>query len=312
MRLTFWQFYNCLTFFAPSPHPLVSETVKALLKVGAKKVVVGGRNAKAQEEFVAKLKAEQEEHGDDDNAYDTDKQLDGSHTIDLANLQSVKDFGTYVSETYPTVDVLICNAGIMNTPAGVTKDGFEQQMGVNVIGHWLLAHILAKQTKRLVFVSSYGHTLKGAPRIDIDAIKSFSMDSIDDYDGFKAYQQSKLGNILLAKEFAKRYDGLEAVSLHPGSIYTALYRETGIVSALKLTASMVPNIVRGNVTQVFPKTPSMGASTTVTCATLSSDDLVSGAYYSNCAVATESEAAKNIEDAAALFDYCDEVTKKFQ
>ena len=281
--------------------------MKALLKAGAKKVVVGGRNPKAQEEFVGKLK---EEQGD---AYDTDKQVDGSHTIDLGDLQSIKDFGKYVADTYKTIDVLICNAGIMNTPAGVTKDGFEQQMGVNVIGHFLLAKILAKQTKRQVWVSSYGHTLKGGSRIDIDAIKNFSTDNTDNnYDGFKAYQQSKLGDILLAKEFQKRFDGLEAVSLHPGSVYTPLYRATGILPALKMTASMVPNIVMGNATQVVPKTASMGASTTVTCATLPSDDLVSGAYYSNCAVAVETDAAKNEEDAAALFEYCDEVTRKFQ
>ena len=275
--------------------------------MGAKNVVIGGRNQKLQEEFVAKLK---EGQGD---SYDTDTQVDGSHTIDLGDLQSVKDFGTYVAATYPVIDVLICNAGVMNTPAGqATKEGLEQQMGVNCVGHFLLAKILANQTKRQVWVASYGHTFRGGPRIDIDALRNFSVDN-DDYDGFRAYQQSKLGNILLAKEFHKRYGpALEAVSLHPGAIYTSLYRDTSILSAVKIALTMIPAFLRGTVGEVFPKLPTAGAATTITCATMPSDELVAGAYYSNCGIGVESEAAKNEEDAASLFDYCDDVTKKFQ
>lgn len=288
--------------------PVVRETVKALLKVGAKKIVLGGRNPQLQEEFLGKLKKEQ------DGLYDTDTQVDGSHNIDLADLESVRNFGAFVAKTYPVVHVLICNAGVMNVPAGVTKQGIEQQVGINCVGHFLLAKMLAKQTKRQVWVSSYGHTLRGGPRIDIEKIRSFSLENAaKEYDGFRAYQQSKLGDILLAKEFIKRYPDLESVSLHPGSIYTPLYRETGIVSALKLAVTMIPAVfMSGDVLQVFPKLPSAGASTTITCATLPSNALVNGAYYSHCTVAAENAAAKNQEDARAFFDYCDEVTKPFQ
>jgi len=277
--------------------------------VGAKKVILGGRDPKLQSEFVAKLK---EEQGD---VYDTDQQVDGSANVDLADLQSVSDFATYVDETYETIDCLICNAGIMNTPAGVTKDGFEQQLGVNVIGHFLLAKMLVAKTKRQVWVASHAHTLKGGPRIDVNAIQSFSLDEKDGkgYDGFRSYQQSKLGNILLAKAFQKRYDGqLVAVSLHPGVIYTPLYSSTGIVSAIKLAVTMIPDIVMGNLTQVIPKTASGGASTTITCATMPLHKLEPGGYYSNCAIATPNVAARNEEDAEAFFEFCDKVTKKFQ
>lgn len=54
----------------------------------------------------------------------------------------------------------------------------------------------------------------------------------------------------------------------------------------------------------------MGAATTVTCAT--TKELQSGGYYSNCYLYPESQAAKNDEDADALFDYCDEITAKYQ
>lgn len=111
----------------------------------------------------------------------------------------------------------------------------------------------------------------------------------------------------------KRYPKLESVSLHPGSIYTPLYRETGIVAAIRLAVTMIPAALSGDLWQMFPKLPSAGAATTITCATLSSNALVNGAYYSNCeVVGRETLAAKNPDDAAAFFDFCDEVTKPFQ
>jgi hypothetical protein len=125
-------------------------------------------------------------------------------------------------------------------------------------------------------------------------------------------RQSKLGNILIAKEFQKRYDKLESVSLHPGAIYTSLYRDTGIVSALKLSVSMIPAALTGNLLQMLPKPPSAGAATTITCSTLASDELTNGGYYSNCCLAQETAAARNEEDAAALFDFCDQFTSTFQ
>ena len=271
------------------------ETVKALLSQGVKTVVVGGRNSKLQEEFVAGL---------------ADNRVDGGCTIDLGDLASVQVFAKYVNDKYPSIDVLILNAGVMNTPAGVTKDGFEMQMGVNVIGHFLLAKLLGEKTKRQVWVSSIGHDLFGDKRIDVDYLKRFSVET-SPYSGWGAYQQSKLGNALLGKEFGKRYPQMESASLHPGAINTKLGRHTSIWSLIKFM-----------VTVAFPaawagadgslKSVQAGASTTTTVAVLPSDQFVQGAYYDNCEVGKESENAKNEDDSKALFDYCDEVTKKFQ
>ena len=122
------------------------ETAKALLAEGGS-VVVGGRNQQLLDEFVEKLKEE----------YDSSK-VDGA-VIDLADLATVKTFAEYVQNKGYQDVVLICNAGVMNTPPGQTKDGYETQMGVNVIGHFLLAKLLVKQTRRQVWVSSLGHTM---------------------------------------------------------------------------------------------------------------------------------------------------------
>jgi NAD(P)-dependent dehydrogenase (short-subunit alcohol dehydrogenase family) len=271
------------------------ETVKALLSQGAKTVVVGGRNSKLQEEFVTGL---------------ADDRVDGSCTIDLGNLASVQAFAKYVNDKYSSINVLILNAGVMNAPAGVTKDGFEMQMGVNVIGHFLLAKLLADKTKRQVWVASAGHAMFGGNRIDIDYCKSFSLDT-SPYSGWEAYQQSKLGNVLLGKEFGRHYPQMESASLHPGAISTNLGRHTSTWGLIKFMVTVaIPALFSGN--DMSFKSVEAGASTTITAAGLPSDQFVQGAYYDNCEVGKESENAKNQDDSKALFDYCDEVTKSFQ
>ncbi|MGA7937512.1 MAG: SDR family NAD(P)-dependent oxidoreductase [Kovacikia sp.] len=169
---------------------LEAATTKALLTAGAK-VIVAGRNPKSQEDFVRELTTSK----DDSSSPVCDANLiDATHTIDLGSLASVRNFANYVKTSYDSIDCLINNAGVMNTPAGVTKDGFKVQMGTNVIGHFLLAKILASITKRQVRLSSTGHALNGrppgnhdytlAPRIDLDAIRKVDERT---YDGWKRY-----------------------------------------------------------------------------------------------------------------------------
>jgi NAD(P)-dependent dehydrogenase (short-subunit alcohol dehydrogenase family) len=270
------------------------ETVKMLLSKAAKTVVIAGRNSKLQEEFVASL---------------ADDRVDGGCTIDLGDLASVQAFAKCVNDKHPSVDVLILNesvmnAGVMNTPARVTKDGFKMQTGVNVIGHSPLAKLLAENTKRQSWVGSNGHELFGGKRIDIDYLKNFSLQT-SPCNGWEAYQQSKLGNVLLGKEFGKRHPQMESASLHPGGI------QTGTIKSFVTTAwtTVLPDLFsRAEVTSVIQA----GASTTIAAAGLPSDQFVEGAHHDNCEVGKESENAKNEDDSKALFDCCDEVTKTFQ
>jgi len=126
------------------------------------------------------------------------------------------------------------------------------------------------------------------------------------YNGFHQYQQSKLGDILLAKEFVARHN-MEAVSAHPGVIRTNLGRHISIWD-------LIPLIFRILMSGQTFKTPEQGAATTVTCATLPSDsnEFVNGAHYDDCAIKEPTESANNEDDRKALYDYCDKVTKKFQ
>ncbi len=182
-------------------------TTEALLSAKAT-VIVAGRNSESQASFLETLKEKS------DLQFDTG-QVDINHTLDLGSLASVREFATYVKNTYGQIDCLINNAGVMFTPAGKTEDGFELQFGTNVICHFLLSKSLLDMTKRQVWLSSKGHTRLGSPRIDFDAITNVEESK---YDTTFRYQQSKLGDILLAKFFNENHSHLTAVSVHPGVV----------------------------------------------------------------------------------------------
>jgi NAD(P)-dependent dehydrogenase (short-subunit alcohol dehydrogenase family) len=279
---------------------LGAATTEALLTAGAN-VVVAGRSAPAQQAYVHALAQRFER-----------SRIDGERTLDLASLANVRDFARHVHAKHARIDCLINNAGVMNTPPGQTTDGFEIQMGTNVIGHFLLAKLLVDVTHRQVWLSSAGHTLlasypgphdvKKAPRIDLDAITRVDPSA---YDGWRRYQQSKLGDILLAKQFPVVYPHLKACSVHPGVVRTNLGRH---LSAW----TMVKFLFRAMTGEPLPKRPEEGARTQTWCAVMPDAELVSGAYYADAAVAVEAEAAKNMDDAKRLYDFCDAATRKFQ
>ena len=269
-------------------------STKALLMAGAQ-VIITGRSATTQADFVKSLQ-------DDTELSFDPAQLDASHTIDLGDLKSVQAFANYVKGTYDRIDCLVNNAGVMNTPPGKTKDGFEIQMGINVIGHFLLSKMLVDITYRQVWLSSKGHIRYGAPRINLDAITNIEQPA---YIPRARYQQAKLGDILLARQFAKLYPHLKAVSVHPGGVKTNLGRHMTLGQKIKFVLTN-PIIVMSMVSA------EEGAATQVLVATLPDGELSNGAYYSDCKVTREAESARNMEDAKKLFDYCDEVTQAFQ
>lgn len=151
--------------------------------------------------------------------------------LDLADLGSVRRFAERFLASHAALHGLVNNAGVMNTPQGKTKDGFETQFGVNHLGHYLLTELLLETLKasapsRVVAVSScYHDEAQGrAGRIDFDDLQFERRP----YDGWEAYAQSKLANLLHARALAERLEGtgVTAVSLHPGWVRTNLIRST--------------------------------------------------------------------------------------
>jgi NAD(P)-dependent dehydrogenase (short-subunit alcohol dehydrogenase family) len=145
--------------------------------------------------------------------------IDGStevRRLDLADLSSVRDFAT---ELTGPVDVLVNNAGIMMVAEGRTVDGFERQLGTNHFGHFALTNLLLPQiTDRVVTVTSDLHR---GPQLDFD-----NLDLDGSYRPTRAYQQSKLANLLFTAELQRRLDEagspIRAHAAHPGYSATNL------------------------------------------------------------------------------------------
>lgn len=151
--------------------------------------------------------------------------------LDLASLASVRAFAERVLAAHPAIHGLVNNAGVMNTPRGKTKDGFETQFGTNHLGHFLLTELLLERLKtsapaRIVNLSSCYHDVaqgrKGKIHFEDLHYEQHT------YDGWDAYAQSKLANVLHAKELAARLEGtgVTAVSVHPGWVRTRLMRSS--------------------------------------------------------------------------------------
>ncbi|MFJ3302174.1 oxidoreductase [Streptomyces sp. NPDC086549] len=141
--------------------------------------------------------------------------------LDLGDLASVRDFAEGFS--YDRLDLLVNNAGVMAPPYGTTADGFETQFGVNHLGHFALAGLLAPTLlatpgARIVTVSSMMHALAN---IDINDLNSERR-----YRRWIAYARSKTANLLFTHELARRLAATEAdvvaAAAHPGYAATNL------------------------------------------------------------------------------------------
>jgi WW domain-containing oxidoreductase len=195
------------------------------------------------------------------------------------------------------LDEIICNAGIMALPKLEKACGYEMQFFTNHMGHFILVTKLLEQLTeagRVVMLSSAAHT--GAPK---EGIQFDNLDGAKGYKGWVAYGQSKLANLLFAKELARRFAGTKktANAVHPGVIKTNLARSMNPAVAIALT-------IAG---PLALKTVHQGAATEVYVATSPALDSVSGQYFADCNVATPRADANDEAMAKKLWDVSEKI-----
>ena len=144
--------------------------------------------------------------------------------LDLADLASVRDFAARIKASHGKLDILVNNAGVMALPRRrLTLDGFETQLGVNFLGHFLLTALLLPllmkaEAPRVVQISSIAHRRGKIALDDLQAEKS--------YQPWRVYQQSKLAILMFALELQRRSDaggwGITSLAAHPGIAATEL------------------------------------------------------------------------------------------
>ena len=179
--------------------------------------------------------------------------------LDLASLESVREFAAAVAADHPRIDLLINNAGVMMPPRSETADGFELQFGTNHLGHFALTGLLldalaAGEASRVVTVSSLEHR---QGKLDFDDLQSEG-----NYSPRGAYQQSKFANAVFGLELDRRLRAagkpIASVLAHPGYSATNL-QSTGPTGAMKAVLAVgnrlfAQNADRGALPQLYAAT----------------------------------------------------------
>jgi WW domain-containing oxidoreductase len=213
----------------------------------------------------------------------------------FAAAESVKAMGE-------KLDVIVCNAGIMALPKLNQQHGYELQFFTNHIGHFILVTELLDllaDDGRVVMVSSEAH--RQAPR---EGIQFDNLSGEKGYTSWLAYGQSKLANILFAKELARRFEGTDKVAnaLHPGVINTNLARHLNSIVDVAMSA----------ISPIALKSIPQGAATQTYLAAHPDAAKVSGEYFSHCNPARPTSKARDAELAKKLWEKSEEIVAEFR
>lgn len=182
--------------------------------------------------------------------------------LDLASLASVQAAARTLADRYGRLDLLLNNAGVMGLPRSLTRDGYEQQFGINHLGHFaltlsLLPLLRGRPDARVVTVTS-GAQYFG--RIAFDDLQGERR-----YDRWQAYGQSKLANVMFALELQRRLDaedaGVRSLAAHPGVARTNLQPASVAASgswleplAYRLMAPLFQSAAMGALPQLYAAT----------------------------------------------------------
>ena len=157
--------------------------------------------------------------------------------IDLASFASVRQAAAQVLGTGAALDVLVNNAGVVPGRREVTGDGHERIWQTNFLGHVLLTRLLHDALSRaarprVVNVSSMAHRSARIAWDDPDMAQGFRP--------LRAYGQSKLAQVLFTRELARREPGWTVTAIHPGGIWTGIWRAAPLPARLVLRLLLPP------------------------------------------------------------------------
>ncbi len=209
---------------------------------------------------------------------------------DLSTRSGVRRLADDALAALPRLDVLVNNVGGYWNTRHVTADGLELTFALNHLAPFLLTHLLLDRLvssgpARVVTVASHAHT---AGRIDLEDLQGARA-----YSGARAYNQSKLANLLFTYELARRLRGtrVTANAVHPGVVSTSF----GGDDPGRTQRLVVP------VLRPFMKSPARGAATSVRVASDRALDGVTGEYFAGGAAKHSSPGSYDVGMAGRLW-----------
>ena len=272
------------------------EAAREFARKGAE-VIFGSRNQTKAENALEKI---QSEIPDSKLAF-----ID----LNLASLESIHNFAERFNANYQKLDILLNNAGIMLVPYQLTEDGFEQNLGINHLGHFALTGLLVRkltstQGSRIVNISSNAHY---AGKVDFS---NLMFEDGRDYSPMGAYGRSKLANLLFTYELQRRFQAKKldvmALAAHPGISATGL--------AEHLFNYRLAWIIRQSMKFIF-QSSAMGALPGIRAAV--DPEAVSGQYYGPDGkgersgypiVVASNDASRSVDDARQLWKVSENLT----
>jgi len=255
----------------------IGEVAAVELARRGARIVFVARDARRAEATLAKLEAAAPGRGHQ------------VHIADLSRVAEAKRVGAEIAAAEPRIDVLINNAGAIFSDRRVTSEGLELTFALNHMAYFALTaalrdRLVGSAPARVVSTASAAHA--GA-RLDFDDLQCAK-----GYGGWKAYNRSKLANILFTRELAKRLagTGVTANCLHPGVVASRFADDAG-----GWTGRLFPLFKR------FAISPTQGADTIVYLASSPEVEGVSGEYFAKRRVKAPSPAARDDAAAARLW-----------
>jgi len=252
-------------------------TAIGLAAIGAR-VGITGRDLARAEQAAADIRSASENPAVD------------AFAADMTSQAEVRRLAAAVLDAYPRLHVLVNNVGGFWAHRHPTADGLERTFALNHLAPFLLTNLLLDRLKasapaRVVTVSSGAQSMG---RIDFDDLQGAL-----NYSGQRAYNQSKLANIMFTNELARRLDGagVTATSVHPGVVRTNFGAED---QAWFFT--IISRVVRP-----LLKTPAQGAQTPIYLASSPDMDGISGQFFVNRKPKTANKVAYDSDLTARLW-----------
>lgn len=229
---------------------------------------------------------------------------------DMASLSSVASAARQLLQTSDRLDILMCNAGVMATAAGLTQDGYENQFGVNHMAHALFIKLLLptllrtssqpSSDVRIISLTSTGYRGHPSGGIQFDSVKT-TQEGLGG--SWARYGQSKVANILYASELARRYPQIVSVSVHPGVV------GTGLVDNLSFSKWLLVKVTN----PLGLMDPDKGAWSQLWCATVEKGKIGNGKFYGPVGVVySMARESGNETLARKLWEWTDKELEKWE
>jgi retinol dehydrogenase 12 len=214
---------------------------------------------------------------------------------DVSSQDAVLKLASDFRARYPALHVLINNAGLVSRKRLMSVDGIEMTFAVNHLAYFLLTNQLldllkASAPSRVVIVSSEAHR---SAHIDFDDLQLQK-----NYGGFSAYAKTKLCNLLMNQELARRLEGTQVTTnaLHPGVVATSIFREAPGWMRIPIMA--------------LAKGPEKGCKTMVYLSESNEVKDTTGKYFINNKEKAPAPAALDVQSAQRLWQISSELTNR--